>query len=165
MFVPSGFHVPAGLEHPRFRLRMLATSDAEADYEAVMASQARLRRGSPHGWPREGFTLAENRDDLARHEREFRERIAFAYTVVAPDESLVLGCVYINPPRAGEASEDGKAEANVYLWVRDEHHPELTRILFDAVDAWLREQWPFDRIRYVRTEYYLDEAETCPSSP
>ena len=51
-FVPETFQVPAGMTHPDFRLRMLAAADAEADYDAVMASQARLRAGSPHGWPR-----------------------------------------------------------------------------------------------------------------
>ncbi len=150
-FVPEDFVVPAGLDHARFRLRMLAATDAQADYEAVMASQARLRAGSPHGWPREGFTLAENLDDLVRHEQEFHDRVAFAYTMVSPDESAVLGCVYINPPTA--ADED-QHDAQAYMWVRDEHHPELTGTLFDAVSDWLSRDWPFRSVRYIRTEYY-----------
>ncbi len=156
-FVPADFPVPEGLEHPRFRLRMLRADDAEADYEAVMASRHRLRAGSPNGWPREGFTLAENRADLVRHEREFRERQAFAYTVVDPDDTRVLGCVYINPPASG--GEAGNHDAQVYLWVRDEHHPALTGTLRKAVAGWLDACWPFRRVRYVRTGYYLQEAE------
>lgn len=154
--VPDDFIVPEELRHPRFRLRMLAATDAEADYAAVMASQDRLRAGSPHGWPRPGFTLAENRADLERHEREFRERGAFAYTMVAPDGSEVLGCVYINPPGADSAGPP-RHDAEVYMWVRDEQHPGLTGMLFEAVDAWLSERWPFEQVRYVRTEYYLNE--------
>ena len=134
---------------------MLRASDARADYEAVMASADRLRAGSPHGWPRPGFTLEENLADLERHEAEFRDRQAFAYTVLAPDGSSVLGCVYINPPE--DPSPDGKPVADVYLWVRDEHHPALTRELYEAVAAWLRSSWPFVRVRWVRTEYYLDD--------
>jgi hypothetical protein len=74
--VPVSFDVPQALEHPAFRLRMLQATDAQSDYEAVMESQARLRAGSPRGWPRPGFTLAENLADLTRHEAEFRSRIA-----------------------------------------------------------------------------------------
>lgn len=151
-FVPAKFKVPEGLRHPAFRLRMLRATDAEADYEAVMASAKRLREGSPNGWPREGFTLEENLADLIRHEQEFHERRAFAYTVLAPDDSTVLGCVYINPPAAGEA---GAHDAEVYLWVRDERHPELTGKLYDAVRAWLASSWPFRQVRFVRTGYYL----------
>jgi hypothetical protein len=148
-FVPAGFAVPAGLSHADFRLRMLAASDVEQDYDAVMASQARLRAGSPHGWPREGFTLDENLNDLVRHEQEFHDRIAFAYTMVSPDESEVLGCVYINP-----ADPDDEHDAQAYMWVRDEHHPSLTGTLFNEVDAWLKREWPFESVRYIRTEYY-----------
>lgn len=152
--MPNDFEVPPGLVQPEFRLRMLRAADAQADYEAVMASAARLRAGSPHGWPRQGFTLAENLADLERHEREFRQRQAFAYTVVAADESCVLGCVYINPS-ADTAAGDGPA-ADVYLWVRDEHHPALTGDLLRTVRHWLASSWPFTRVRWIRTEYYLD---------
>ena len=98
--VPEDFPVPAGLVHADFHLRMLAATDVEADYEAVMASRERLRAGSPHGWPREGFTLAENLADIERHEQEFHDRVAFAYTMVNPADTRVLGCVHINPPGA-----------------------------------------------------------------
>lgn len=147
--------MPAGLTHPDFTLRMLSVADARADYEAVMASAARLRAGSPHGWPRSGFTLAENVADLARHQQEFLDRAAFAYTVLAPDASAVLGCVYINPAR--DLPADADPTADVYLWVRDEHHPELTGKLFQAVQGWLESCWPFVRVRYIRREYYLDD--------
>lgn len=150
-FVPEGFSVPECLVHPDFRLRMLAATDVEADYEAVMASQARLRAGSPHGWPREGFSLAENLADLVRHEQEFHDRVAFAYTMVSPDDAEVLGCVYINP-----ADPDDDYDAQAYMWVRDEHHERLTTALFRAVDAWLQHDWPFASVRYIRTQYYQE---------
>jgi hypothetical protein len=163
-FVPTDFDVPAGLSGPGFRLRMLRASDVQRDYEAVMASAARLRAGSPHGWPRPGFTLAENLADLERHEQEFHDRAAFAYTVVAPDVSCVLGCVYINPCRVNsgtvtpctEASASDGPDAAVYLWVRDEHHPLLTGVLHQAVKDWLASSWPFRRVCWIRTAYYAD---------
>lgn len=157
--IPDDFAVPAGLEHEQFRLRMLAAADAEADYDAVMASQARLRAGSPHGWPREGFTLEENLADLVRHEQEFHDRVAFAYTMVSPDESRVLGCVYINPPETNDEASADPHDAQAYLWVRDEYHPELTGSLFEAVQNWLARDWPFQSVRYIRTEYYQSVVE------
>ncbi len=153
-FVPSDFPVPDGLAHSSFRLRMLTASDAEADYDAVMASEARLRAGSPHGWPREGFTLEENLADLVRHEQEFHDRVAFAYTMVDPDDTEVLGCVYINPTDPAD-----EHDAQAYMWVREEHHPQLTEALFSEVDAWLKRDWPFTSVRYVRTEYYRERSE------
>jgi len=92
-FVPEDFVIPSVLETEYFRLRMLSVDDVEKDYEAVMETQERfLSLG--YGWPREGFTIEENLADLEQHQREFLHREAFAYTVVSPDESRVLGCVY-----------------------------------------------------------------------
>ena len=117
MWIDADFEVPELLEASEFRLRMLQASDAEADYEAVMESQERLRAGSPNGWPRPGFTLEENRADLVRHEAEFLARDAFAYTMVTSKDDQVLGCLYINP------SEE--ADADVYMWVRESRREEL----------------------------------------
>ena len=166
--VPANFDVPATLEHPAFHLRMLAAQDARADYEAVMETQARLRAGSPHGWPHKGFTLAENLADLQRHEAEFQQRIAFAYTVVTPTDDRVLGCVYINPSQNPASftnttarSSSTEKEADVYMWMRDEVHEALTRTLFEAVDTWLDACWPFESVNYIRQSYYLQAETTC----
>ena len=76
---------------------MLSVDDVEKDFEAVIESRELLRsRGG--SWPRDGFTLKENLKDLKRHQKEFLNRKAFAYTVISLDESRVLGCMYINPP-------------------------------------------------------------------
>lgn len=145
--VPASFPVPPGLEHPHFRLRKLTEDLTRSDYEAVMATQQRLRAHSPNGWPRIGFTLEENRADLIRHQAEFDARVAFAYSVLAPDSETVIGCVYINP--------SCNADAEVYLWVRErEHTAGMTPEVFAAVQAWLSGCWPFATIDYVRRDYY-----------
>ncbi len=149
-FVPADFAVPEVWECHRYRLRMLAVDDAELDYAAVMESQERLRAASPNGWPREDFTLEENRADLCRHEREFLAREAFAYTVIRPDESEVFGCVYLNPPQTAQMDVD------VYLWTRDSQHSAgLTAKLYAQVKDWLADDWPFEAVNFIRTEYYL----------
>ena len=138
-FVPTDFPVPDVLETASFRLRMLSSSDALKDYEAVMESGERLRSWSQNGWPHEGFTLQENLADLQRHEREFKAREAFAYTVVALDESRVLGCLYIDPDEA--------ADAVVTMWVRD-NEMDLDLPLAHAVTNWIQFEWPFQQVRY-----------------
>jgi RimJ/RimL family protein N-acetyltransferase len=145
-FVPEDFAVPAFLETDQFRLRMLSVEDVEKDYEAVIESSDLLHSmGST--WPREGFTIEENLADLERHQQEFLDRKAFAYTVVSLDESQVLGCVYINP------AESDKADAKVHLWVRQrEYDKGLDGVLFKAVKQWLEMSWPFTTVIYPARE-------------
>jgi RimJ/RimL family protein N-acetyltransferase len=145
LFVPVAFGVPQQLETNQFRLRMLSTEDVTQDYEAVVSSAKRLRAMFTQwkGWPREGFTVEENLEDLRRHQKEFERREAFAYTVVRLDETAVLGCVYINP---GQHSE---IEAEVLMWVREsEYEKGLDSVLFQTVEKWLKDQWPFEKVVY-----------------
>ena len=150
-FVPNDFAIPQVLEAERFRLRMLSVGDVENDYEAVMETQTRfLSLG--YDWPREGFTLEENRADLEQHQKEFLRREAFAYTVVSLDESRVLGCVYINP-----GNEDG-VDARVRMWVREsEYENGLDPILFSEVRNWIKVEWPFEKVVYPERELTSDQ--------
>lgn len=145
-FVPDDFVIPKGLETAQFRLRMLSVDDVEKDYEAVMETQSRfLSLG--YEWPREGFTIGENLADLEQHQREFLDREAFAYTVVAPDESRVLGCVYINPSK-----EEG-VDARIRMWVRESEYVKgLDPVLYRAVKDWIAREWPFKQVRYPERE-------------
>ena len=146
-FVPPEFEVPPMLETEQFRLRMLSVDDVEKDYEAVIESRQLLHSMFGGPWPREGFTLKENLDDLERHQREFLNREAFAYTVVSLDESRVLGCVYINP------TQEIDADAIVVMWVRQsEYDRGLDPILFQAVKDWISAVWPFQTVAYPGRE-------------
>lgn len=137
-FVPDDFKVPAKLETAEFRLRMLTVNDVVKDYDAVITSVPHLRTIWPGGqWP-EGLTLEQNLVDLGWHQKEFQIRRSFAYTVVTPDESRVVGCVYINPTR--KRGHD----AAVYLWARSSELPSgLEDRLYSAVRSWLAQDWPF----------------------
>ncbi|MCP4631941.1 MAG: hypothetical protein GY855_03365, partial [candidate division Zixibacteria bacterium] len=99
MFVPNDFEVPKRLSTDRFLLRMLSASDVVLDYDAVMSSRSQLRHvfAEFDDWPAENMTIEENLDDLQRHEKEFKNREAFAYTVMNLAEDKCLGCLYINP--------------------------------------------------------------------
>ena len=144
-FVPEEFAVPKTLENEHFRLRMLSVEDVNKDYEAVISSAPRVRAMFKQwgGWPRDGFTVQENLEDLRQHQEEFEQRKAFAYTVVRLDESAVLGCVYINP------SQNSQADTEVLMWVREsEFEKGLDSVLFQAVNVWLKNMWPFKSVMY-----------------
>ena len=142
-FVPKEFVVPNELSPADFTLRMLSVDDLEKDFEAVTSSAARLSKVWPDsGWPA-GLTLRQNLIDLGWHEKEFQNRTSFAYTMVAPDESQVLGCVYFYP------TDKAEYDAEVFLWVRDnEVASELDKKLFEVVQRWLASDWPFENPAY-----------------
>ncbi len=142
-FIPSEFVVPSELSTANFRLRMLSVDDAEKDFEAVTSSAARLSKIWPDsGWPA-GLTLRQNLIDLGWHEKEFQNRTSFAYTMMAPDESQVLGCVYFYP------TDKAEYDTEVFLWVREsEVTNELDEELFGVVQRWLASDWPFENPAY-----------------
>ena len=141
--MPAEFDVPSELSTVNFRLRMLSVDDVEKDFEAVTSSAARVSKVWPDsGWPA-GLTLRQNLIDLGWHEKEFQNRTSFAYTMVAPDESEVLGCVYFYP------TDKVGYDAEVFLWVREsEAATDLDNELFEVVQHWLASDWPFANPAY-----------------
>ena len=134
--VPDDFSVPETLEHERFRLRMLSVTDVAKDFAAI--NQRVLPDGTPDPWSE--TTFLENLADLGWHEVEFRIRRSFAYTVVRPDESEVIGCVYLDPPR------DDEHDVEVKLWVTGKAWDEgIDGDLESAVRDWVERAWPFER--------------------
>lgn len=140
--VPVDFEVPAGLETQKFVLRMLTIHDVDKDFEAVTSSTRHLQNVWNNEWP-QGLTREQNLIDLGWHQKEFQRRTSFAYTVVAPDESRVLGCVYIYP-----TSKVG-FDAEVYFWARQSGVPDgLEAELERVVKDWLDSRWPFDNVAF-----------------
>jgi len=141
-FVPADYRVPESLETDEFRLRMLTVNDVVKDYDAVMSSVDHCKTIWQGKWPT-GLTLEQNLIDLGWHQKEFQTRRSFAYTVVHPDESKVLGCVYVEPTR--KAGYD----AEVYLWARQSELARgLEERLHAAVKAWIATKWPFKSVAY-----------------
>ena len=159
MFYPPDAPVPAGLRTSEFLLRMLRASDVELDYYAVISSQAQLLLKSGGAWPREGFTLAENLADLEEHERDFQARKGFTYTVMNPNETECLGCVYIYPLvnllRRVQADPEriqrvGDYEARVWFWVRSSRLADhLDARLLEALRRWFASEWAFARVVFT----------------
>lgn len=151
-FYPAKAPVPAEKRTSRLFLRPLRATDAELDYDAVMSSTEQLRRWSQRTWPADDFTLGENLADLERHEREHVERVAFTFTVMNPQATRCLGCVYITPPRRETARLFVAAAypADVGFWVRAaEVSNDLDRHLLATLRDWFADDWPFDRVVYT----------------
>ena len=156
-FVPAEFAVPSELSTANFRLRMLSIDDVDKDFEAVTSSAARLSKVRPDsGWPA-GLTLKQNLIDLGWHQKEFQNRTSFAYTMVAPDESRVLGCVYFYPTdKAGH-------DAEVFLWVRESAvENDLDEELFEVVHRWVVSVWPFERPAYPGRTISWEQWDSLP---
>lgn len=142
-FVSEGFDVPVLLEHAQFTLRPIQQSDARLDYEAVMASAQQLRSQFESSWPEDDFSIEENQKQLGIHEQQFADRSAFVFTVLQPDESRVLGCVYIVP------AETKDNDVVVKYWVRQsEADGELPKNLRRELEAWLKKRWPFRTAKF-----------------
>jgi len=155
MFYPAEAVVPAERRSPSLLLRPLRATDVELDYDAVMSSAAMLRGWSQSDWPADDFTLAQNLEDLRRHEREHDEREAFTFTVLDPGGTRCLGCVYLTPvPPAARALCEGAAHpVRVGFWVRaSEVANDLDRHLLVCLREWLAAEWPFDHVLFAIAE-------------
>ena len=153
-FVPDDFNVPKTFKNQYFRIRMLTVHDVVKDYDAVMTSIDHLQKMylPAWNWPTEKLTLEQELIDLGWHQKEFQRRSSFAYTVVALDESQVLGCLYIDP------CAKSRFDAEIYMWVREsELANNLDTVLFSTVKKWVIDDWPFKNPAYPLREISLEE--------
>jgi hypothetical protein len=143
-FVPDAFMPPSGLDHEDFRLRPLGPQHNESDYAAWTSSMEHILATPGYegsSWPRP-MTLDQNMGDLTKHAGEFVTRAAFVYTILAPDNETVIGCLYIYP------SDRPGVDAKVRSWVRAAD-ADLDPVVYRVVTDWLTTSWPFDAVEYA----------------
>lgn len=146
-WLPPGFVHPARVELTTGdHLRPIRAADVDVDYPAVMGSRDSLwaKYGEAWGWPPSTMTFEQDREDLARHEREIAAHETFNYAVLNPDETELLGCVYIDPPY-----EDSPAgtDAITSWWVIDTRVGSgLDIALAEFVPRWLADVWGFKSV-------------------
>lgn len=102
MWLPNDFDHPRVVPLPTgHHLRPIRASDVDLDMPAVMGSRERLWSiyGEAWGWPSATMTAGEDREDLSRHEREIEAHESFNYALFDAEETELIGCVYIDPPR------------------------------------------------------------------
>ena len=154
-FYPPNQPVPALLGTDEFVLRPLTTAHVSLDYAALMVSTEMLRLWSGTSWPSDDFTLEENWEDLAMHDREHQERVAFTYTVLTPDETECLGCVYITPLTNSVAlnpkvlTDVAPDTAVVGFWVKQPRLADhLDERLLAILRDWLATEWLFSAVYF-----------------
>ena len=142
-FVPNTFIVPETYNANSFSFVPLSNKVVEQDYEAVMSSVQKLKGifGKYSNWPSDGLTLAKNKQDIKVHEREFRQREAFAYSIFDANKSRCLGTIYIDPSPVADF------ECMVHFWIREDSR-YLESKLSDKIKHWLENTWPFKSIAY-----------------
>jgi hypothetical protein len=147
-WLPASSVHPERVDLPTGRhLRPIREADVGIDYPAVMGSRERLwdKYGEAWRWPPADMSFADDRKDLARHEAEIAAHESFNYAIFDPDETELLGCVYIDPP--DERSPTG-TDAVASWWVVDrEAGGELEQALADFVPRWLSETWGFHSVQ------------------
>lgn len=148
MWLPEGFEAPkyVDLVDTGFHLRQIGPADTDLDMAAVMGSQERLWSifGEAWGWPPKHMTAEQDRADLDRHAAEMARNESFNYALFDTAETMLVGCVYIDPPeRVG-------ADADVSWWLIDDFvGTSLEQVLDQFVPAWIGSAWPFTDPRYL----------------
>ncbi len=159
-WLPEGFEPPARLElQSGHHLRPIHPFDTDLDYPAVMGSQARLWEtfGAAWGWPTTTMTREQDRADLVRHAEEMLTNTSFNYAIFDRDETVLLGCVYLDPP-----AKTG-ADAEVSWWVvDDEVGGDLEQALRSQVPAWIDGAWPFTEPRIIGLDLTWDDYVDLP---
>lgn len=153
---PEPKPAPESLDTLDLHLEVLGPEHVELDYDALMSTRERLMRWSGGRWPHEGFTLAENMEDMVMHRNGFLAREAFTYTVLNRARDRCEGCVYIYP-LAGVPSRPREVPAGlpdttarVTWWVRDDALERgLDRQLIAGLIDWFRAAWEFDAVTFL----------------
>lgn len=149
-WLPESFVPPGRVElSTGHHLRPIREDDVAIDYPAVMGSRERLweKYGDAWGWPPADMSYEDDRRDLARHQAEIAALETFNYAVLDADETVLLGCVYVDPP---EDSSAPGTEAVVSWWVVDAAAgTDLERTLDAFVPLWLAETWGFRSVSYT----------------
>jgi hypothetical protein len=164
--LPADRAVPTGLRTDELVLRPLTVDHAVVDHAALMASVEMLRTWSGTDWPEDDFTVADNREDLERHQREHRERTAFTYTVLDLAEEECLGCVYVTPlaklavANPGLVDETAAGAAVVRFWVTQPRLADgLDGRLLEALRTWFAEEWPLPATYFATREANVQQME------
>ncbi len=152
-FVPDDFDVPLTHVCDGERLEPLSAALASEDHAAISASVKRIRHlfGSHNDWPPATLSDAENRADIARHERAFAARQGFTFSLLGRTTGDYRGCFYIKRIKSRLDVDHRKRvfDAQAFLWLSESCYSvardaEAARNLQD----WLASAWPFRRVAW-----------------
>jgi hypothetical protein len=167
-FSESTQPVPEELRTDEFALRPIVADDAEMDYAAVMETREYLRLWRQSTWPEDDFTVEANRKDLVDLEQRHTARRAFTYTVLDPEGSRCLGCVYVFPTSATflanstvtPVGDDQWAEVDavIFFWARlSAMATGMDERLLAALRTWFMDEWKLAKTVFVTSEQFTQQ--------
>jgi hypothetical protein len=174
-FEDKNISPPDGIRTEVFTIRPIKVTDVELDYAAVMESREFLRKWEQSTWPEDDFTVEDNLEDMQKMQERHATGYSYGYTVMNPDETECLGCVYVFAPTAkmfldAEITEVGDAawadaEAMVFFWIRKSRlAEEMDRHLLEVLRQWFETDWPFDRVHYMTSEQFEQQVALLEST-
>lgn len=130
--LPPGFVPSAPDDGSSFAFAVLGPEFNESDLAAWTSSidYIKTRPGFGDGWPERAYTLAENEADLIEHADHHAAGIDYAWTILSPGTTEVIGCLYIKP------SDDGPTAK---WWLRaDRAHQasDLDAVVLEWLATW-----------------------------
>ncbi|MGI8879162.1 MAG: GNAT family N-acetyltransferase [Jatrophihabitans sp.] len=169
-FTDSSEPVPPELKTEEFALRPIVADDTEMDYAAVMETREYLRLWQQSTWPEDDFTVEANRVDLIDLEQRHAAHRAFTYTVLDPDGTRCLGCVYVFPTTATFLAKStvtpvgddewADVDAVIFFWARlSQMAMGMDERLLAALRAWFKEEWKLERTVYVTSEQFTQQVD------
>jgi hypothetical protein len=169
-FAGSGEPVPAKLKTEYFVLRPIVVDDTELDYAAVMETREHLRLWRQSTWPEDDFTVEANRKDLIDLEQRHAAHRAYTYTVLDPDGTRCLGCVYVFPTSATFLAKstvipvgDDKwadLDAVIFFWARlSQMETGMDQRLLAALRRWFTDEWKLEKTVYVTSEQFTQQVD------
>lgn len=169
-FTDSTEPVPAELQTEEFALRPIVADDTEMDYAAVMETREYLRLWQQSTWPEDDFTVEANRKDLIDLEQRHAAHRAFTYTVLDPDGTRCLGCVYVFPTSATFLAKSTvtpvgddewvDVDAVIFFWTRlSQMASGMDKRLLAALRAWFKDEWKLEKTVYVTSEQFTQQVD------
>lgn len=169
-FTDSTEPVPAELKTDEFALRPIVADDTEMDYAAVMETREYLRLWRQSTWPEDDFTVEANRKDLIDLEQRHTAHRAFTYTVLDPDGTRCLGCVYVFPTSATFLAKSTvtpvgddewvDVDAVIFFWARlSQMASGMDKRLLAALRAWFKDGWKLEKTVYVTSEQFTQQVD------
>src|SRR5690606_2770568 len=147
VWLPPTFSRPLHVEvAPGVHLRPIRADDVDIDIPAVMGNQQMLwdKYGEAWGWPPVDMSAEADREGLARPADEMTRNESFNYATPPADGSVLLGCIYSDPPE----DVDGGLVADVSWWVVPDAPAGVAGAGAAFVPAWLSRDWPFEDVRH-----------------
>lgn len=152
--LPSNFKAPEKLTFDDLFARPLTKEDLDDDLAAVNSSVEVIRKTRGGSWPEGPLDKEFDFEDLAWHQREFRDCNSFAYVVYNTD-GMYVGCFYLYPigMRTELSEQLLQYDVDASWWVSSgAYEKSYYEKLYAALKQWLADSFPFHKVYYSNKE-------------